>query len=61
MMIAATACLIWVAQGLLGKGLAILSNIMLLSLLRWRNVEEGRRLQLSRVPMLLAALAVASA
>ena len=61
MMIAATVCLVWVAQGFLGKSLAFLANITLLSVLRWPQVEEGRRIELSRVPMLVAALAVASA
>ncbi|MGA7885135.1 MAG: UbiA family prenyltransferase [Acidobacteriaceae bacterium] len=60
-MMAATCCLIWVAHGFLGRSLAILSTVLLLSVLGWPRVEEGRRIQLSRVPMLLAALAVGSA
>lgn len=61
MMIAATMYLIWVAQGLLGRSLAVLSNVLLFGVLRWPHVIEGRRIQLSRVPMIVAALAVASA
>ena len=61
MMLAATMCLISVAQGFLGKSTAVLSNVMLLSVLLWPRVEEGRRIEFSRYPMLVAALAVASA
>jgi 4-hydroxybenzoate polyprenyltransferase len=61
MMIAANLCLICLTQGFLGRSLAILSSVMLLGIFEWPHLREGRRIQLSRVPMLIAALAVASA
>ncbi len=60
MMLVATMCLIGVAQGLFGKSMAILSIMSLLCVLLWPRVEEGRRIELSRLPMLAAALALAS-
>ena len=60
MMIVATMCLVAVAQGLFGKSMAILSIMSLLCVLLWPRVEEGRRIELSRLPILAAALALAS-
>jgi len=61
LMIAAGVCLAFATQGPFTRTLAILAGLMLLIVLVWPHLKEGKRIELSRLPMLLAALVVAAA
>jgi 4-hydroxybenzoate polyprenyltransferase len=60
MMIVALTCLNLVARGVVGKTAAMASVVSLLGVLLWPGVDEGRRISISRIPMLAAAVAVAT-
>ena len=60
LMTVATMCLIGIAKGPFGKILAVVSILSLLCVLLWPRIEEERRIEFSRLPMLAAALAVAT-
>lgn len=60
MMIASLAWLNFVAPGILGKTLAILSLASLVFVLYWPIRDEERRIAFTRLPMLAAAIALVS-
>jgi len=60
MMVVSLSCLNLVARGAVGRTAALLSVLSLLCVLAWPRIDEGRRVSLSRLPMLAAAVAVAS-
>lgn len=59
-MVLALAALNFTARGVAGRVAAMISVAAIVVVLVWPGVEEGERIALSRIPMLAAAVALAS-
>lgn len=59
LMFLSTACVVAMARGSVGKLAAVAALVSLALVFLWPNIAGSQRIQMSRVPMLLGAVAVA--